>query len=121
MGRNASGKTTLVKHLNGLLRPGKGRVIMDGTDTRRCSVAELSRQVGYIFQNPNDHLFADTVEEEVAFSLRNRGVEPESIDKSVNRVLNQFRLARYRQSYPRNLSGGEKQRLALASVLVTGP
>jgi len=121
MGRNASGKTTLVKHLNGLLKPGKGRVIMDGIDTRQRSVAELSRQVGYVFQNPNDHLFADTVEEEVAFSLRNQGSEEAQINKSVERILNQFRLARYRQSYPRNLSGGEKQRLALASVLVTRP
>ena len=121
MGRNASGKTTLVKHLNGLLRPTKGRVIMDGIDNKHCSVAELSRQVGYVFQNPNDHLFADTVAEEVAFSLRNQGVEQENIDKSVERILNQFGLARYRQAYPRNLSGGEKQRLALASVLVTMP
>jgi len=121
MGRNASGKTTLVKHLNGLLRPSKGRVIINGIDTKQYSVAELSRQVGYVFQNPNDHLFADTVEEEVAFSLRNQGVEEMQIDKSVERILNQFRLARYRQSYPRNLSGGEKQRLALASVLVTRP
>jgi len=121
MGRNASGKTTLVKHLNGLLKPGKGRVIIGGIDTSQHSVAELSRQVGYVFQNPNDHLFADTVEEEVAFSLRNQGSEEAQINKSVERILNQFRLARYRQSYPRNLSGGEKQRLALASVLVTRP
>jgi len=121
MGRNASGKTTLVKHLNGLLKPSKGRVIIDGIDTRQCSVAELSRQVGYVFQNPNDHLFADTVEEEVAFSLRNQGLEEVQINKPVEQILNQFRLARYRQSYPRNLSGGEKQRLALASVLVTRP
>jgi len=121
MGRNASGKTTLVKHLNGLARPSKGRVIIDGIDTKQYSVAELSRQVGYVFQNPNDHLFADTVEEEVAFSLRNQGVEQENIDKSVERILNEFKLTRYRQVYPRNLSGGEKQRLALASVLVTRP
>ena len=121
MGRNASGKTTLVKHLNGLLKSSKGRVVIDGIDTRQCSVAELSRHVGYVFQNPNDHLFADTVEEEVAFSLRNQGVEQENIDKSVEQILDQFRLARYRQSYPRDLSGGEKQRLALASVLVTKP
>jgi len=121
MGRNASGKTTLVKHLNGLLRPNKGRVILDGIDTRQYSVAEVSRQVGYVFQNPNDHLFADTVEEEVAFSLRNQGVAQGVIDESVERMLNRFRLARYRKSYPRDLSGGEKQRLALASVLVTNP
>jgi energy-coupling factor transporter ATP-binding protein EcfA2 len=121
MGRNASGKTTLVKHLNGLLKPSKGKVIIDGVDTRQSSVAELSRQAGYVFQNPNDHLFADTVEEEVAFSLKNRGVEQENIDRLVEQILHQFRLARYRRYYPRDLSGGEKQRLALASVLVTRP
>ena len=62
MGRNASGKTTLVKQLNGLLKPSKGRVRLEGVDTRKITVADLSRRVGYVFQNPNDHLFADTVE-----------------------------------------------------------
>jgi energy-coupling factor transporter ATP-binding protein EcfA2 len=121
MGRNASGKTTLVKQMNGLLRPVRGKVTLNGVDTRKYSIAELSRWVGYVFQNPNDLLFADTVEEEIAFSLKNRGAPPEEIDKSVERMLERFRLTDYRKSYPRNLSGGEKQRLALASVLVTGP
>lgn len=121
MGRNASGKTTLVKQFNGLLRPSKGRVRLDGVDTRKSSVAELSQQVGYVFQNPNDHLFADTVEEEIAFSLRNRGVDEAEIAKAVEGMLNEFELGRYRKSYPRNLSGGEKQRVALASVLVGQP
>jgi energy-coupling factor transporter ATP-binding protein EcfA2 len=121
MGRNASGKTTLVKQFNGLLKPSKGKVLVDGVDTRKSSVAELSQQVGYVFQNPNDHLFADTVEEEIAFSLRNRGVEEQQIAKSVERMLDEFELTSYRQIYPRNLSGGEKQRVALASVLVNEP
>jgi energy-coupling factor transporter ATP-binding protein EcfA2 len=121
MGRNASGKTTLVKHFNGLLKPSKGRVIADGIDTRQCSVAELSRHIGYVFQNPNDHLFADTVEEEVAFSLKNQGMDEAQIDKSVEQILNEFKLVLYRHTYPRYLSGGEKQRLALATVLVNRP
>jgi len=121
MGRNASGKTTLVKQFNGLLKPSKGRVRLDGVDTRKSSVAELSQQVGYVFQNPNDHLFADTVEEEIAFSLRNRGVDEAEIARAVEGMLNEFELGRYRKSYPRNLSGGEKQRVALASVLVGQP
>lgn len=121
MGRNASGKTTLVKHFNGLLRPGKGRVMLDEADIRKSPAADLSQRVGYVFQNPNDHLFADTVEEEIAFSLRNRGLEENKINKAVEEMLEEFELGRYRQSYPRNLSGGEKQRVALASVLVAEP
>lgn len=121
MGRNASGKTTLVKQFNGLLRPTRGKVRLEGVDTRQNTVAELSRRVGYVFQNPNDHLFADSVEDEIAFSLRNRGAEEAEITKAVAEMLNEFELTRYRKSYPRNLSGGEKQRVALASVLAGQP
>jgi energy-coupling factor transporter ATP-binding protein EcfA2 len=121
MGRNASGKTTLVKHLNGLLKPGRGKVFVHGIDTRRESVADLSRQVGYVFQNPDDHLFADTVEAEIAFGLQNRGWDGARTARSVERALDMFRLGPYRRVYPRYLSGGEKQRLALASVLVGEP
>jgi energy-coupling factor transport system ATP-binding protein len=121
MGRNASGKTTLVKHLNGLLLPTRGRVKVDGLDTREGSVAELARKVGYVFQNPNDHLFADTVDEEIVFALKSRGIGQPDIRRAVNEVLARFDLTRYRHSYPRYLSGGEKQRIALASVLVAQP
>ena len=121
MGRNASGKTTLVKQLNGLLKPSKGRVRLEGVDTRKSTVADLSRRVGYVFQNPNDHLFADTVEDEIAFSLRNRGTDEKQIASAVEVMLDEFGLSQYRKSYPRNLSGGERQRVALASVLVGEP
>jgi len=121
MGRNASGKTTLVKQLNGLLKPSKGKIRLEGVDTRKSTVAELSRRVGYVFQNPNDHLFADTVEDEIAFSLRNRGTDENHIASAVEVMLDEFELSQYRKSYPRNLSGGERQRVALASVLVGEP
>ena len=121
MGRNASGKTTLVKHFNGLLRPTKGMVMVDGLDTRKATVAELARKVGLVFQNPNDHLFADTVEEEICFALKNLGVENGMVRTRVNQVLEQFKLNEYRRQYPRSLSGGEKQRVALASVLAIQP
>ena len=119
MGRNASGKTTLVKHFNGLLKPGKGKVLVNGQDIKKTTVAELARQVGYVFQNPNDHLFADTVEEEIAFTLKSLGFE--NIANRVNNALQRFSLAPYKKQYPRFLSGGEKQRVALASVLVAEP
>jgi energy-coupling factor transporter ATP-binding protein EcfA2 len=121
MGRNASGKTTLVKQFNGLLKPTRGRVRLEGVDTRKSTAAELSQKVGYVFQNPNDHLFADTVEDEIAFSLRNRGADEAEITRAVEQMLDEFELTRYRKSYPRNLSGGEKQRVALASVLAAEP
>ena len=121
MGRNASGKTTLVKHLNGLLLPTKGKVEVNGIDTRDRSVAELSLTVGYVFQNPNDHLFADTVDEEIAFALKNQRIDHSEIVSAVDQILAKFGLNQYRHCYPRYLSGGEKQRVALASVLVTHP
>lgn len=121
MGRNASGKTTLVKHFNGLLKPTKGLVVVDGIDTRKTTIAELARQVGFVFQNPNDHLFADTVEEEISFTLKNLGLEDGEIKSQIDEVLKRFKLDEYRRQYPRALSGGEKQRVALASVLAIHP
>jgi energy-coupling factor transporter ATP-binding protein EcfA2 len=121
MGRNASGKTTLVKHFNGLLKPTNGDVILDGVNTREATVAELSRKVGYVFQNPNDHLFCDTVEEELAFTLNNLEVKGEKAESLIDRTLERFDLMQYRYQYPRFLSGGEKQRVALASILVAQP
>jgi energy-coupling factor transporter ATP-binding protein EcfA2 len=121
MGRNASGKTTLVKHLNGLLKPTRGMVAVYGTDTRKATVAELARKVGFVFQNPNDHLFADTVEKEIVFPLKNQGLENGEIKRRVDEMLHRFSLEDYRSQYPRYLSGGEKQRVALASVLAIQP
>ena len=121
MGRNASGKTTLVKHFNNLLKPTRGMVAVDGIDTRKATIAELARKVGFVFQNPNDHLFADTIEEEIAFTLKNLGFENGEIRQRVGEILERFKLQEYRKQYPRSLSGGEKQRAALASVLVIQP
>lgn len=121
MGRNASGKTTLVKHINGLLKPTRGTVMVNGIDTGKSTIAELAQTVGFIFQNPNDHLFADTVEEEVAFTLKSLGFPSEEVIWRTDEVLEQFNLTRYRHSYPRSLSGGERQRVALASVVAASP
>ena len=121
MGRNASGKTTLVKHINGLLQPTKGKVIVNGIDTRRATIAQLSRKVGFIFQNPNDHIFADTVEEEIAFILKNLGFDSGEIAARIDEMLEMFALKEFRKRYPRSLSGGERQRVAMASVLVARP
>lgn len=121
MGRNASGKTTLAKHFNRLLVPTKGRIRVSGLDTREATVAELARKVGFVFQNPNDHLFADTVYDEIAFTLKNLGFSRGEIELRTAEMLERFHLNEYKNHYPRSLSGGEKQRVALASVLATKP
>ena len=97
MGRNASGKTTLVKHINGLLKPTKGKVRVTGIDTQRATIAELARKVGFIFQNPNDHIFADTVEEEIVFILKNLGFDGAEIAVRVDETLEMFGLKEYRK------------------------
>lgn len=121
MGENGAGKTTLVKHFNGLLKPQRGRVLVDGLDTSKTSVAALARKVGLVFQNPDDQLFAESVEEEIKFGLRNFGFEDEVIEKRVEWALNLLGVERYRKSSPFTLSGGERKRVALASVLAWDP
>jgi len=121
MGRNASGKTTLIKHFNGLLRPYKGAVQVGGLDARGASVATLSRRIGMVFQNPNDHLFAETVEDEILFTLRHMGFDENESRSRLGEVLDLFDLESYRHLYPRSLSGGERQRVALASVVAVRP
>ena len=121
MGENGAGKTTLVKMFNGLLKPDKGIVTVDGIDTRKKSVAQLSRDVGLIFQNPDNQLFAETVTQELAFSLRNFGFSEDVIERRVTSILNTLDLERYEKSSPFVLSGGERKRVALGAILVWDP
>jgi len=121
MGENGAGKTTLVKHFNGLLRPQEGRIMVDGVDVSQVSVASLSRKVGLVFQNPDDQLFSENVESEISFALNNFGFEKEVVEKRVDWALNLLNLEQYRKSSPFILSGGERKRVALASVLAWDP
>lgn len=121
MGQNGAGKTTLVKHFNGLLKPAKGQVLIDGVDTTKRSIAELSRDVGFVFQNPDSQLFSETVEDEIAFALKNFGYEAEVIEKRITWALNLLNLTQYRKTSPFMLSGGERKRAALASILAWDP
>jgi energy-coupling factor transport system ATP-binding protein len=121
MGENGAGKTTLVKMFNGLLKPTEGAVLVDSVNTRERSVAQLSRDVGLIFQNPDHQLFAETVREEVAFSLRNFGFKEDIIERRITNVLTTLDLNRYENSSPFVLSGGERKRVALAAVLAWDP
>ncbi len=121
MGQNGAGKTTLVKLFNGLLKPAEGEVLVDGVSTRKVSVAKLARKVGFVFQNPDHQLFSETVEEEVSFALRNFGFGKRATKKRVDWALGLLDLAQYRDASPFMLSGGERKRVALASVLAWDP
>ena len=121
MGQNGAGKTTLVKHFNGLLKPTKGSVLIDGVDTRKVSVATLSRKVGLVFQNPDHQLFSETVKDEIAFALKNFGFKENIVKKRVTWALNLLGLGQYKKISPFMLSGGERKRVALASVLAWNP
>lgn len=121
LGENGAGKTTLIKHFNGLLKPTRGYIKILGKDTREKSVAELSREVGIVFQNPDHQLFAETVWEEVAFALKNFGYSKEIIKKRVKWALEVMGLSQYSNNSPFSLSDGERKRLAIASVLCYDP
>jgi len=121
VGQNGSGKTTLVKHFNGLLKPTKGFVIVNGLDTRPMHVSELSKYVGYIYQNPDDQLFAESVEDEIAFGPRNLGWDEEEVRKSVEEVIKRLHLEHLRKDHPLSLGLGDRHRVAVASVLAMKP
>ncbi len=118
LGENGAGKSTMLKHIIGMLKPGRGRVQVLGKDISKNGFKEIRRFTAYLSQNPNDYLFQDTVEDELLFTLKNFGLKDLSV---VDETLEKFHLPRYRKTNPRELSSGERQRVALASVLVTGP
>ena len=121
IGQNGAGKTTLVKHFNALLKPTKGFVMVKDYDTRVKRVSELSKYVGYIYQNPDDQLFAESVEDEVAFGPRNMGLSEEEVEKIVTEILENLHLSHLRKEHPISLSLGDRHRVAVASVLAMKP
>ncbi|MBE3571599.1 MAG: energy-coupling factor transporter ATPase [Moorella humiferrea] len=121
-GPNGSGKSTLGRLLNGLLRPGKGRVLVDGMDTQNeDTLTEIRRRVGMVFQDPDNQIVAATVEDDVAFGLENLGLPPAVIRERVEAALEAFGLKDLKNRPPHLLSGGQKQRLALAGVMAMEP
>jgi energy-coupling factor transport system ATP-binding protein len=120
-GRNGAGKTTMLHHIIGLLRPTKGTVRISGQQTVDATVAELAQRVGLIFQNPNHQLFRDTVRAEVAFGPVNLGWGPEEVDAAVARAFALTGIADLADVDPELLSMGQKQRVAIASVLALNP
>ena len=121
IGPNGSGKTTLLSCLIGLNRPTAGRILINGQDIRKRGAAEQAQVVGYLFQNPDYQLFTDSVHGEVAFGLKNRQTRPDDIEKRVDQALEMMELSVYRDRHPHSLSRGQRQRLAVASILSMEP
>lgn len=122
IGTNGSGKSTLARHLNALLIPTEGELIVEGMRTSDAGrVWDIRQKVGMVFQNPDNQLVAAVVEEDVAFGPENLGVPPEEIRKRVDLALEKVGMTSYRKQAPSMLSGGQKQRVAIAGVLAMKP
>ena len=122
LGHNGSGKSTLAKHMNAVLLPLGGKVWVDGMDT--CDenlLLEIRRRVGMVFQNPDNQIVANVVEEDVAFAPENLGVPPAEIRRRVDDALKAVGMYEYREHAPHLLSGGQKQRVAIAGVIAMAP
>ncbi len=121
VGRNGSGKTTLAKHLNGLLKPTEGQVIVNGKDTTHYDTSEMAKEVGFVFQNPDHQIFSATVEKEIAFGLKNIKLAADQIKVRVDAALEATGLSRFRDLHPFSLGKGERQLIAVASILAVRP
>jgi energy-coupling factor transport system ATP-binding protein len=121
LGQNGSGKTTLVKHFNGLLKPTEGSVRVDGEETVKQGIRRLGQRVGYVFQNPDHQIFSDTVADEVAFGPKIREMEADEIEERVREALVAVGMEGRGDEDPFGLTKGERQRVAVASVLAVRP
>lgn len=122
LGHNGSGKSTLAKLFNGILLPDEGRVLVDGIDTtHEDKLLDVRRTIGLVFQNPDNQIVANVVEDDVAFAPENLGVEPAEIRRRVDAALRTVGMYEYRLHAPHLLSGGQKQRVAIAGVLAMQP
>ena len=122
LGHNGSGKSTLAKHLNAILVPTEGTVTVCGFDTAdEAELLNVRRRVGMVFQNPDNQIVANVVEDDVAFAPENLGVEPADIRRRVDSALRQVGMYELRMHAPHLLSGGQKQRVAIAGVIAMEP
>lgn len=122
LGHNGSGKSTLAKMLNGLNKPTRGDVFVDGINTKAEETEiEVKRKVGMVFQNPDNQIIASIVEEDVAFGPENLGIPPEEIRQRVDSALATVDMADFKKSTPHHLSGGQKQRIAIAGMIAMEP
>ena len=119
-GRNGCGKTTLVRLLTGILRPDRGRILLDDNDLTRMDLFTIGQSIGCVFQDPSRQLFCRSSREEISFGLKNLGLPQDEIEDRVCRYLDMFGLKHHAEAFPGNLSQGEKQRLVLAAVMALG-
>lgn len=122
LGRNGSGKSTLAKLMNGVLIPNEGKVSVDGMDTsEENNLIPIRKKVGMVFQNPDNQLVSNIVEEDIAFGPENLGVSPKEIRERVNAALEAVGMTAFARHAPHKLSGGQKQRIAIAGILAMLP
>ncbi|MBI5681307.1 MAG: ATP-binding cassette domain-containing protein [Methanobacterium sp.] len=123
LGPNGAGKSTLFLHFNGILRPSKGNVIVNGKPVQydKKGLMNVRQNVGIVFQNPDDQLFAPTVVEDVAFGPMNLGLSKEEVEKRVNESLKRVGMDGFEKKPPHHLSGGQKKRVAIAGILAMKP
>ena len=122
LGHNGSGKSTLAKHFNALLYPTEGEVIVDGMNTRDSEkIWDIRQEAGMIFQNPDNQIIGQVVEEDVGFGPENMGVPTEEIWERVDESLRAVNMLDFRKSSPNHLSGGQKQRVSIAGVIAMHP
>lgn len=122
LGHNGSGKSTMAKHMNALLIPTEGKMLVNKMDTSDMNnLWNIRETAGMVFQNPDNQLVATIVEEDVAFGPENLGVPPEEIRKRVNEALERVGMSEYKRHAPHLLSGGQKQRIAIAGILAMKP
>ncbi|MCX6168521.1 MAG: energy-coupling factor transporter ATPase [Ignavibacteriales bacterium] len=121
IGKNGAGKTTFSKHLNGLLRPDSGQILINGRDIKAISTAELSKEVGYVFQNPDHQIFAANIWEEIDYGLKNLFLTEDERNKRIHAALEFVGLEKFKDRHPFTLGKGERQKLAVATILAMEP
>ena len=123
LGKNGAGKSTLFLHLNGIYRPDEGQVFIDGEELKydKKSLLKFRQKVGIVFQNPDDQIFAPTVEEDVAFGPLNLGLPMDEVQDRVEEALSRVGMSGFEKTAPHHLSGGQKKRVAIAGILAMKP